>query len=61
MILNKGNYQITQLTGSSTVVIFRKGEKEPYKVLPAREGLSVVELEKVLDLYVGMEATDESN
>ena len=61
MILNKGRYQIAQITGSNTVTIFLRGNKKPYKVLPAREGLSVAELEKVLDLYTKQEANNEGD
>lgn len=52
MILNKGNYQISQMTGSEKVTIYRRDECKPYKVIPAAKDLTAFDLEKILDLYV---------
>lgn len=59
MIINKGSYQIAQITGEKEVCIFHK--KTLIKKLPARENLSYSELEKVLQLYTGTEVANESN
>lgn len=61
MVVNRGRYQIAQFTGEDTVKIYRVGEGKPMKILAAKEGLSVYELEKILELYVGPEVNDESH
>ena len=59
MIINKGKFQIAQISDDDYVVIFRN--KELIKRIPARPNLSYNELEKVLYLYAGTEATSGNN
>ena len=49
MVVNKGNYQISQLTGENKVKIFKYGAK--IKELASKKDLSYQELLKILELY----------
>lgn len=49
MVINKDNYQISQRTGETSIVIYKDGEF--YKALTGKTNLSYNDLLKVLEAY----------
>ena len=50
MIVNKGNWQIAQITGERSVTIYRDGQV--VKTMAAKKDLKANELTKILNWYM---------
>ena len=50
MVVNKGNWQITQQTGEKSVKIFMDGQE--FKTMAAKKDLKAKELAKILTWYM---------
>lgn len=49
MVINKDNYQISQRTGETAILIYKDGEF--FKALTGKTGLKYNELLKILEAY----------